>query len=433
MLEDINKIEILNNCVGINLDTAQPCNCTNLDIHEMVHFKFGAFGQPQEVEDNEDCLFIALDHSFDYSEDKDFIFIDHHLIETVCNKHYKSNAELLSENYVYIYNLLSDIFNNFSYSDIYVYMHNDLDGICSGIIFRKLLEDIHNGQLDVNFKSNINLAHILGNYGDIDEDAKFLLNDLFDDSFSVDIFDKKIKSMAKTISRFMKAVRSVFVTDIFYDQPLTPIGKELLDKIKIEDMNILRKLIFSVCNDIRDMNSVNSKLIIVYFNRIMQNNLINDILIKYNEEIETIVKSYMENDSPSIEMTIIFKEDESKTKYKLFIIDTPFDCGRSILWKYRVMVKNILKNKPKISKWYYNVADWSTKKQLGKLTDNCVCYNKCLKKLSFDSSNKSAYNISKDVFNGGGHKIENAQNSLGSAICKNEEVFFDSFVLLDFF
>ena len=157
------------------------------------------------------------------------------------------------------------------------------------------------------------------------------------------------------------------------------------------------------------MNNVNMVSIISYFNGIIQNDLILTILNIYNEEIENIVKSYMENESPSIEMTIMFKEDETKSKYKLFIIDTPFDCGRSVLWKYRVMVKNLLKNKPRISKWHYNVSDWATKKQLGKLTDNCVCYNKCLNKLSFDSSNESAYNISKDVFNGGGHLIENAK------------------------
>ena len=241
-MKPIENIEILNNCIGLNLDILQPCECTTLDISEMVHFKFSAFEQPREVDIIDNALFVVLDNSFEFDEEKDFIFIDHHLLETVCNKRYKSNAELLTNNY--IYNLLYDIFNNFNYSNIYVYMHNDMDGICSGIIFRKLLEDLSNNKIDEDFSDKINLAYILGNYGDIDEDAKFLLNDLFDDSFSVDIFDKKIKSICKTTSRFMKAVRSVFVSDIFCDQPLSNKGKRLLNKIDVKDMTILKELIF---------------------------------------------------------------------------------------------------------------------------------------------------------------------------------------------
>lgn len=433
MGKNIKDIEFFNNSIAV--DVGNLDNFSNLQnpnyILKYPNFYFGSFVEPKMVHEYNAGLNIVLDHSFDYSEKKDFIFIDHHLTEAILNIPYSSNADLMVQHYKDIYICISEIMKLYNYENITVYIHFDVDGIASGLIMKKILLDLSTGTMDNNFETAIKLAQVFGNYGDIDKDAKAKLVDLFSDTESIDIFDKKIKGMCKTLSRYMKAVRSLVTDD---DYMLRMIERRIEEKIDNLSIEMIKESLYNIANNISHIKTINTKTIIDYFNIIMQNSTINYVLDYYNKEIENIIKSYTETDSPSIEMTIIFNDDKTKTKYKLFTIDTPFDCGRSVLWKYKSSLRNMLRIKPKVSPWYYKVTDWYKKKDLESLSDNAICYNKCLNKISLDSQNNSAYDIAKNIFDGGGHNhLDGGNASLGSAMIPQEEIFYNSYSIYEIF
>jgi hypothetical protein len=171
-------------------------------------------------------------------------------------------------------------------------------------------------------------------------------------------------------------------------------------------------------------------------NVLAQNNVINKIVELYNEESDKLLINYMEPVIPCMEMKIIFKNDESKNIYKLIIIDSPFDSGRSIIWKYNSSYNKLTKtSSTNVSPWYYKATDWvnSGVKTIDDIIDpnrNYVCYNKTLKKLSVNGAN--AYDIAKNIFNGGGH-IGDERNSIGSVVIEDENIFYDSFMIVDIY
>jgi hypothetical protein len=104
------------------------------------NFRFGSFNRPDELE--KDYLHICLDHSWQQHEDDNVIFIDHHLIENMFKNIYRSNADLMYENFEHIYTFF---LNMFKYSqntnfNLIIHIHNDVDGLASGIIFKYILE-----------------------------------------------------------------------------------------------------------------------------------------------------------------------------------------------------------------------------------------------------------------------------------------------------
>ncbi len=442
-MNDVKNISLFgkNKIIGLNIPSENTNETFNLSELK-VKVSFSSFDRPKNL--NKKALNIILDNSFDYEDDDYILFLDHHLVEeqiingnitknSIVENFHKmcpSNSQMLYSNYIEIYNVLFELLKENFCSNIHIYIHNDLDGFGSGIIIKKLLNDIKNGNIDEEYESKIKMALIMGNYGDINENAKYDLADFFNSDFEINIFDKKIKSFCKTMSRFMKAVRSLLP---HIDENNSDIEKKLNEILRIDniDSNHIRLIIKQITNDIENMEVVDTKSIIVYMNVLANNIIISKILKIYNDYIEFAVKNYIDPETSCVEMTIIFKNDSTKTKYKLMIIDTPFDCGRSVLWKYRTSLKAILKGNSDKNPWYYKVSDWIAKKDLMGLTKNIICYNKMINKVSLDSSNNSSFDIAKQLFGGGGHILED-EMSLGSAKI-NETDFLNSFIILEIF
>ena len=424
------------NIVGVNLNRIGKTK----DIPEIL-FKFSSFNRPDNLDKK--ALNIVVDNSFDFYEDDNIIFIDHHISEELNNCSYKSNSSMMVKNYDTIYKYLTTIFDNYNYDKIVIYMHNDIDGLCSGIICVKILKDVLYNKYDENYRDNLKLLEIIGNYGDIDTEAKTMLASYFESVEDIDIFDKKIRQYCKSLSRFFKATRAVYydlenIDDDNYALQ-TPEVYESLDNI-LTEVNLSNKAIkYGVLDKIYielykfwEFQEINLKTTLLFFNTLGQNRILNLIVNIYNKEIERLVNNYLNPDTPSFEMSIKFIKDRTNTVFKLLIIDTPFDCGRSILWKYRSSLKYFI-NINKENKWRFNIADWNSSKNLLDMSKNIVCYNKMLRKLSFDSDNSAAYDIAAEIFNGGGHPDLEEGRSLGSVVIDDEQLFLNSFIVLDIF
>jgi len=416
--------------LGINI----PNNEFNLNKRD-VNFSFGTFNRPEDL--NPNSLNIMLDHSFTHLPEDLVIFIDHHLCEQNGIYKYPSNAALICDNYDYIYESISLLIKEINFEGINVYIHNDLDGIASGICFKKILNDIFEGKPDPHAVKTLNFAKIIGNYGDIFPDAKLDLVEYqrFNDPKMLEIMHKKISAYCKTISRFMKATRPIHPELKYLDlNNLSSIVLELNLLLSSVDLNVLniKYEVERICDIINSMKVVDLKTILIALNLIANSRTVEKVFNLFNEEIERLVKCYIDPTTPAFEMNIVFKEDPTKTVYKLLTIASPFDCGRSVLWKYRSSVQSLVKMQPKESQWYYKVTDWDM--DMTAEIKNILCYNRTLKKLSIDSSNNSAYDIAKNIFNGGGHdSIDNGNRSIGSVVVDDEKTFLNSFLLVDFY
>jgi hypothetical protein len=53
-----------------------------------------------------------------------------------------------------------------------------------------------------------------------------------------------------------------------------------------------------------------------------------------------------------------------------------------------------------------------------------------LRKLSINGTN--AFDIAKNIFDGGGH-MGDEENSLGSVVIEDENIFYDSFMIVDIY
>jgi len=432
----MNNIKFLgdNKLVGINFNNIKKIDIKN--NNPVINFKFNTFDRPFDL--NIDHINIFVDHSFsNYFETDNLIFIDHHLVGEVHDINYKSNTELMINNYVEIYNIIELLLDTYSYQGLTIYMHQDLDGICSGLIFKKLLEDIFvNKKPDENIKDNLKIATVFGKYGDIDPSAKLEFADFCTKEKEIDIYDKKFSLFAKKIGRFMKATRG-YINNFNGDEIISKLIDDdfnlKMDKYKINSIDI-KKLYTNICEDIINIKIFNTQTLLLFFNNIAQNSIITTILDIYEEEGANIVKNYIDPTIPNFEMNIIFKNDPTKTVYKLITINTSFDSGRSIIWKYRSLINMMLKKNVTESPWYYKITDWKNEKDLNKENINIVCYNRILNKLSFDSSNESGFVIASEIFNGGGHKnTDGGIKSIGSAIVSSYEEFINSFNILNFY
>jgi len=424
------------NIVGVNLNRIGKTQ----SIPD-ISFKFSSFNRPDNLD--KEALNIILDNSFDFYEDDNIIFIDHHISEELNNYSYKSNSSMMVENYDTIYKYLTTIFDNYNYDKIAIYMHSDIDGLCSGIICIKILKDVLYNRYDKNYKDNLKLLEIFGNYGDIDSEVKTMLASYFDSVKDIDIFDKKMRQYCKSLSRFFKAIRAILydLENIDNDNYALqePEIYNNLNNMLIENKLSNKIIKHSVLDQMYDelnkfwkFREINLKSVLLFFNILGQNRVLNLIVDIYNKEIDRLVNSYLNPDTPLFEMSIKFIKDKTNTTFKLLIIDTPFDCGRSVLWKYRTSLKYFI-GANKENKWKFNIADWNNSKDLVDISKNIVCYNKMLRKLSFDGDNSAAYNIASEVFNGGGHPDLEEGRSLGSVVIDDEQTFFNSFIILDIY
>lgn len=401
-----------------------------------VNYYFNIFQKPDIF--NPDNLNIIVDHNFEMDENDNFIIADHHLTETEFGIIYKSNSALMMENYDDIFTVINELYNKFDVID--VYMHADVDGLCSGLITQHMILNAIHQSKNSNPADDLSLALVLGNYGDIADDAKFLMGKFvnYKSDEELEVYDRKMSKYCSSIARFMKGVRTGIIeyhnnesnTELMsaFDLRLKPYG--LLFTDLIDTAELMYQLL-------ADLTIVNTKSILVFMNTLAQNFVINKFLTIYQEESESLINNYIDPVVPCMEMRIKFKEDKTENNYKLIVIDSPFDLGRSVIWKYNTSYNKMnIKSGGRMNKWYYKVTDWvnSGARTIDQVVDekrNYICYNRILKKLSMNGTN--AYNIANEIFGGGGHISVDDGNSLGSVIIEDENIFYDSFVIVDIF
>lgn len=399
------------------------------DINNVnIKFLFGSFDRPNnDYFCKPTTLNIVVDHSFDIYETDNVLFMDHHAVEELTNNFvYTSNADLLYIKYQQIYEQISYILSNYNYTDIHIYMHHDLDGISSGLIIRKILNDIKHNTLDDASQDKLIFAKILGDYGDLSDTAKISLAKVFDSSIDIDIFDKKLAVIRKMLSNFMKSVRGI---DFYKYSNNTLLEYSINSKFNKYgySCDTIRYTIKHICDIIQAIDVIDTKNILLFLNQICQQKFIIDVVDIYKHETDEITNTLVNADSYLINFSIIFTK-YPKTKFTLLVIDSPFDCGRSIIWKYRNIKLKEIKEKFKPTAKYNNSDEFKKYKELEEVYSNIVCYNTALNKASFDGKNEDAYNIAKNVFAGGGHDSDNTGRSIGSVVI-DYNMFVKEFVV----
>ena len=450
LTDSLINLKWIDNIIGINICPSQnfPDDIINNFTSDDITFLFGTFTRPDVCNKFNNALHIVLDHSYSYDETDNIIFIDHHLVEELYNKIYASNSELMFINYKTIFHFISKMLSQFKYDRIFIHMHHDIDGICSGIIMKKILLDIQNSEIDINFDKKIKLAEVVGNFGDISPTAGVGLTAIFNNEESVNIYTKKISLFCRHFSRFMKATRSLYndFNNFKYidnnDIDFSNKEFDLYIKDQYINTNDIYKVVHNICNNINAMNNIDTKSILFYFNSIVIDSVINKVVHSFIDICDKFILSCLnpeKNEPAYFESLIRFKNDTYNTVYRLLTIDTPFDCGRTIIWKYKYQFDKILSDgkigKVKKSKFYYKLIDWQNvndKITCSSSIDNIVCYNKYLGKLSLDSSNPSAFEIAK-YFNGGGHAATDDGRSIGSTVIDDINVLMSNILVVDIF
>jgi len=422
-----------NKIVAVKLSTSNEID-SSLSSNELV-YRFSNFERPSNLDSN--AVNIFLDNNFfDFLPEDNIIFIDHHLHEENKEPEFNSNVSMMVVHYREIFEIVNKILKSLNDKSVHVYIHQDLDGICSGLVFKHIYNCIKNSTEPTNYEYDLKFTEILGRYGDIDPNAKVQLTTLFSNEKEIDIYDKKISVFCKKIGRFMKATRGYlnnFENSFVINEDIYEDFKIKTDKYKINNMSV-NEIYDTICERIEQLDVVNTQSTVMFFNLIAQDPIFKTVLELYESEVADITSNYTNPTIPAFEMSVVFKNDPTNTPYKLLIINTSLDCGRSIIWKYRTVVNTMLKQGAINSPWYYKVTDWKKEKNLVKENENMICYNKMLNKVSFDSSNNSGYTIASEIFNGGGHSQSiNDSRSIGSASVSNEQEFLNSFRLLNFY
>lgn len=422
-----------NKIVAVKLSTSNEID-SSLSSNELV-YRFSNFERPSNLDSN--AVNIFLDNNFfDFLPEDNIIFIDHHLHEENKEPEFNSNVSMMVVHYREIFEIVNKILKSLNDKSVHVYIHQDLDGICSGLVFKHMYNCIKNSTEPTNYEYDLKFTEILGRYGDIDPNAKVQLTTLFSNEKEIDIYDKKISVFCKKIGRFMKATRGYlnnFENSFVINEDIYEDFKIKTDKYKINNMSV-NEIYDTICERIEQLDVVNTQSTVMFFNLIAQDPIFKTVLELYESEVADITSNYTNPTIPAFEMSVVFKNDPTNTPYKLLVINTSLDCGRSVIWKYRTIVNTMLKQGATNSPWYYKVTDWKKEKNLVKENENMICYNKMLNKVSFDSSNNSGYTIASEIFNGGGHSQSiNDSRSIGSASVSNEQEFLNSFRLLNFY
>jgi hypothetical protein len=144
---------------------------------------------------------------------------------------------------------------------------------------------------------------------------------------------------------------------------------------------------------------------------------INDLINIYNSEKERIVKQfvYPEDSNCGIFDKIITFNKFPEKLFRLIIISSPFDLSRSISWSISGKM-NYYKKSPYRTTWTFYLDDYNIK-DIKKYNDRRCILNinpHGKSKLTLDDMiDDTGYLVSKEIFNGGGHR--NGDNSIGSA------------------
>lgn len=336
--------------------------------------------------------FIAVDVNFETKGKDRGIFIDHHLTEQD-GVDFSSNTRLIIENYDYIKDELKKSFLHNEYNDtvLTIYYHCDIDGLMSAMLVKNILEG-------KKFKPTMSsLVGIFGELGDISDSTDSLIEKYFSEicnstpgicnSISPDSFIKKIKLISSKMARVLKVFRSFERTHKLININVYDFEDCLTDWINDTD-----------CSDFGIMYLVNN----------LVSNEQSQLMIEFMDiERNRLANQYLDPgkvSSPIFESTCIYK----KEMFKLLIIDSPIDVGRSLLWTIRGKLRYW--NKPK-DKYNYSISDMKGFINISSF-ENFAIYNTTLRKLSIDSEKSDlAYNLAKEL-NGGGHITE--EGSIGS-------------------
>lgn len=411
-----------------NYDKKKYDNKEDITKNFDIHINFSSFSENEDIiklYNKKDCLVIFVDNSYEITNEE-FIknnmiaFIDHHLTEETYGDGSTSNAGQITDNVELIYKFLSiPIYSKvIPISDIYLFIHTDVDGICSGLLITKMLQDLISCNIDnivsempnliSNFINTTSLISSFGDYGDVSEDAiyRFMDSSIYDLD-QIKTLDKKYKVMIKNISRFFKILKPVINNTINYET--------MQNILKTYDININDVIDFYKNKILKSMitpSKINNQFFVYYINNIVTSPFFKnyiDIITKDINRLTDILISEDNNNINALDMMGCFSIDTSRTIYKLIIIDSPFDIGRNVMYSYKAKIEY-----NKIStgnKYSYKLGDMDSFINLYDSVKNIMCYNISIHKISIMSENDSAYNISA-YFNGGGHKADDM--SMGS-------------------
>lgn len=349
-----------------------------------------------------------------------YVFIDHHLYESKIGKcPYHSNSIMIYENFRMIFQILQKIITSKQVDYVGVLFHTDLDGIGSGLMIAKILHLIKEGRLNLVDEdiTSIGLAMVLGEYGDISPDKQSMLFDVFKPGAAfMDGLGAKFEYLSKNIVRFFKAIRPVIDIKSHLHESCTLENlrlkyNELTFKYGLGYEEFLKayegiKAAFNKLGDVNDLT------ITLFLSSLVQNTINKKIISLVQQEIDEASDSYLRPETPQVEVSIKFTNIENSPEYKLLLIDSPLDIGRSVMWTYKGRLQYF---KDSVVYKKFNMANYlDGLPHLKKLCKNICCYNIFSGKLSLHSSDDSAFRIGKALGGGGHGNLEDGKSSLGS-------------------
>jgi len=418
--EIFNVIEIKNLGVLVNINK----ELNDIESNQLNYFwGTSSFKRPNmfnELFKEEFTLKVIVDNSFSIEpDDKNFIFLDHHLTEEYYKNPFTSNTRMLIENY----NILVSMFNEFKnrgYKKIVTLYHNDGDGVMSSIVMKLVYQEVFNDIILEKSEKNkmFSMIKLLGDTYDVSFSRDDIFNDLNKLKLLEDsgVFIKKIQTITKGLSMYYKTIRNSInnESDSIYteiDHLTEQYGKPfLMSMVNGQFENYYYNLINM------DNPLISVVQVLSFLNLINNDKYISDMIDIYEQEKTRIVNQFVYPNttvSSVFDMIIEFKKFPKKY-YRLFIFSSPFDLARTVSWSIFGKM-NYYKKTSKKNDWSFYLDDYNITK-LKKLNErNCVLNvsPNGKSKLSLnDFVGDTAYRIAKEVFNGGGHN--NEKDSIGS-------------------
>lgn len=360
-----------------------------------------------------------------------YVFIDHHLYERKCGVcPYASNSAMIYKNFNAITKALSKIIANKQIDNVGVLFHTDLDGIGAGLMILKMLEIIKKERApresDIN---DIGLAFVLGEYGDISGDKEEIALSVFNQRGNKrDGVLNKMKCMAKNLGRFMKAIRPVIDCKVhlrpgMHDVELMERFNELKIKYGIGYLDVLNAYL-KIKAFFNTAPSINSLSIMCLISQMVQDPINRIIIDMVQSEIDLVTSSYLKPETPQFDAFVKFGmfedlETDNYKPYKLLIIDSALDIGRSVMWTYTGRLKYF--SNTTVDRYKYSMKDFGSElSRIYSRCENMAVYNTFSEKLSLNSTDQSAFEIAK-AFGGGGHGGTES-GSLGSVSVTLEDL-----------
>jgi len=342
---------------------------------------------------------------------------------------YGSNSRMIFNNFSVIYKVLNKILAEKQVDNIGVCFHTDLDGIGSAFLIAKILYLIKNKkEISKEEIDTTGLAMLLGEYGDISDNKLEDLQDVLSpkNSYSTGI-SKKMDIMTKNFGRFLKAIRPVIDLNSHSETKAGEIER-LENKLKDLAINYgvgyeeFYSSFIKIIDFFNTIEDIDQFTIIRFISQIVQDPINRIIIDLVQKEIDFMVNSYLRPETPQFDFTVQFygfdNEDNKLPEYRLFLIDSPLDVGRSVMWTYRGRLQYF---KDAVDSKKFSVANYrSIIPEMVLKCKNMCCYNIFSGKLSLQSADNSAFDIGK-AFGGGGHG-NTGEGSLGSVGVDIEEL-----------